>query len=175
MIYIGSEAHKILASGHKLCYTMGVYNNGEYPMTLIPEREVTLEHLKEWYELKQQLDELKNKEVVIRQFICNGLFKDPVEGVNKHDIADGTGAVAKMTHVINRAVQEEPLEELRKSLETDNNLPKLDLDKLIRWKPEVAIKEYRLLTDEERHLFDQALVIKPGMPGLEIMIPKKGS
>jgi len=144
-------------------------------MVLIPEREVTHQHLKEWYALKQQLDELKGKEVVLRQFIVAGLFPDPVEGVNTHPLNDGTGAVAKATHVINRSVQVEPLEELRKSLESDNNLPKLDLDKLVRWKPEVATKEYRTLTDEERHLFDQVLVIKPGMPGFEIMIPKKGS
>lgn len=144
-------------------------------MALIPEREVTLEHLKEWYALKQQLDEIKNKEIVIRQFIAKGLFPEPKEGTNTHPLNDGTGAVAKVTHVLNRTVQEELLEELRKSLETDNNLPKLDLAKLIRWKPEVATKEYRTLTDEERHLFDQVLVIKPGMPGLEIMIPKKGS
>ena len=144
-------------------------------MTLIPEREVTLDHLKEWYALKQQLDELKNKEIVIRQFIVAGLFPNPVEGTNTHPLNDGTGAVAKATHVLNRAVQVELLEELEKSLATDNNLPKLDLKKLVRWKPEVAVKEYRTLTDEARHLFDQVLVIKPGMPGLEIMIPKKGS
>ena len=144
-------------------------------MALIPEREVTLEHLKEWYEIKQQLDELKNKEVVMRQFITAGLFPEPTEGTNTHPLNDGTGAVAKMTHVINRKVDEELYDELEKSLQTDNNLPRLDLTKLVRWKPEVSIKEYRTLTDEERHLFDQALVIKPGMPGLDIMIPKKGS
>jgi hypothetical protein len=143
-------------------------------MTLLPEREVTLEHLKEWYALKQQLDEIKNKEIVIRQFIVAGLFPDPKEGTNTYPLNDGTGAVAKATHVLNRAVQVELLEELEKSLAADNNLPKLDLNKLVRWKPEVATKEYRTLTDEERHLFDQVLVIKPGMPGLEIMIPKKG-
>ena len=144
-------------------------------MALIPEREVTLEHLKEWYEIKQQLDELKNKEVVMRQFITAGLFPEPTEGTNTVPLNDGTGAVAKMTHVINRKVDEEQYDELEKSLQTDNNLPRLDLAKLVRWKPEVSIKEYRTLTDEERHLFDQALVIKPGMPGLDIMIPKKGS
>jgi len=144
-------------------------------MALIPEREVTLEHLKEWYALKQQLDELKGKEVVMRQFICAGMFPNPEEGTNTKPLNDGTGAVAKMQHVINRTVQEEALEELDKALAADSNLPKLDLTKLVRWKPEVAIKEYRTLTDEERHLFDQVLVIKPGMPGLEIMIPKRGS
>jgi len=144
-------------------------------MALIPEREVTVEHLKEWYAVKEELDKLKNKEIVLRQFIVAGLFPDPQEGVNTYPINDGTGAVAKATHVLNRTVQLEPLEELGKALETDNNLPKLDLNKLIKWKPEVALKEYRTLTDEERNLFDQILVIKPGMPGLEIMIPKKGS
>jgi hypothetical protein len=62
-------------------------------MVLIPEREVTLEHLKEWYTLKQQLEELKNKEVVLRQFLFAGLFPDPKEGTNTHPINDGTGAV----------------------------------------------------------------------------------
>jgi hypothetical protein len=144
-------------------------------MVLIPEREVTLEHLKEWYDLKQQLDDIKNKEVVLRQFIVAGLFPDPKEGTNTYPLNDGTGAVAKATHVLNRAVQIELLDELVKSLDANTNLPQLDLDKLVRWKPEVSIKEYRALTDEERNLFDQVLVIKPGMPGLEIMIPKKGS
>jgi len=143
-------------------------------MVLIPERQVTLEHLKEWYALKQQLDEIKNKEIVLRQFIVAGLFPEPIEGTNTHPLNDGTGAVAKATHVINRTVQVEPLAELEKSLsQPDHNLPKLDLDKLVKWKPEVSIKEYRTLTDEERNLFDQVLVIKPGMPGFEIMIPKR--
>jgi len=144
-------------------------------MALIPEREVTLEHLKEWYTLKQQLDELKGKEVVLRQFIAAGLFPNPEEGTNTHPLNDGTGAVAKVMHVINRAVQADLLDELEKSLATNDNLPKLELDKLVRWKPEVSIKEYRALTDEARHMFDQVLVIKPGMPGLEIMIPKRNS
>jgi hypothetical protein len=143
-------------------------------MILIPERDVTVEHLKEWYTLKQQIDELKNKEVVLRQFIFNGIFPKPEEGINKHDINDGSGAVLKATHVINRKVQEDALEDLSDSLQVvDANLPQLDLDKLVKWKPEVSIKEYRALTDEQRNLFDQVLVIKPGMPSLEIVIPKR--
>ncbi len=145
-------------------------------MALIPERKVTLEHLKEWYALKQQLDEIKNKEVVLRQFIFAGMFPNPTEGTNTVPLNDGTGAVAKGTHTINRTVKEDELEELKKSIAVpDNNLPKLDLDKLVRWKPEVAIKEYRTLTEEEMKLFDQVLVIKPGMPGLDIVIPKRNT
>jgi hypothetical protein len=150
-----------------------VQSNGVETMILIPERNVTVEHLKEWYTLKQQLDELKNKEVVLRQFIFNGIFTKPEEGINKFEVADGTGAVLKGTHVINRKVNQEALEALEESLDKSDNLPQLDLDKLVVWKPEVSIKEYRMLTDEQRNLFDQALVIKPGMPSLEIVIPKR--
>jgi hypothetical protein len=144
-------------------------------MVLIPEREVTNEHLREWYTLKEQIEELRNKEVVLRQFVFAGLFPDPKEGTNTHPINDGTGAVVKGQHIINRAVQIEQLEELKKSLEANNNLPQINLDKLIRWKPEVVTKEYRTLSDEERHMFDQVLVIKPGMPQLEICIPKRAN
>jgi hypothetical protein len=79
-------------------------------------------------------------------------------------------------HTINRAVQVELLAELAKvQAMPDSNQPKLELEKLVKWKPEVSIKEYRLLTDEQRLLFDQVLVIKPGMPGLDIVIPKRSS
>jgi hypothetical protein len=145
-------------------------------MTLIPERQVSLDHLREWYELKKQMEEMKNKEIVLRQFIFAGLFPSPEEGTNSHPLNDGTGAVLKAVHTINRAVQIDLLQELAKSQSLpDHNLPKLELEKLVKWKPEVAIKEYRTLTDEQRNLFDQVLVIKPGMPGLDIVIPKRST
>jgi hypothetical protein len=145
-------------------------------MVLIPERQVTVDHLKEWYTLKKDMDEMKNKEIVLRQFIFAGLFPNPEEGTNSLPVEDGTGAVVKGVHTINRAVQVELLEELKKvQAMPDSNQPKLDLEKLVRWKPEVSIKEYRQLTDEQRLLFDQVLVIKPGMPGLDIVIPKRSS
>jgi hypothetical protein len=145
-------------------------------MVLIPERQVTVDHLKEWYTLKKDMDEMKNKEIVLRQFIFAGLFPNPEEGTNSLPVEDGTGAVVKGVHTINRAVQVELLEELKKvQAMPDSNQPKLDLEKLVRWKPEVSIKEYRQLTDEQRLLFDQVLVIKPGMPGLDIVIPKRST
>ena len=35
------------------------------------------------------------------------------------------------------------------------------------------IKEYRELTAEQTQLFDQCLIVKPGSPALEIVLPKK--
>jgi hypothetical protein len=128
-------------------------------MVLIPERQVTVDHLKEWYTLKKDMDEMKNKEIVLRQFIFAGLFPNPEEGTNSLPVEDGTGAVVKGVHTINRAVQVELLEELKKvQAMPDSNQPKLDQ-----------------LTDEQRLLFDQVLVIKPGMPGLDIVIPKRST
>jgi hypothetical protein len=91
---------------------------------------------------------------------------------------DGTGAVMKGGYVINRTVDVGALDALRKmvadeQLNPDNKMPTLKLDQLVKWKPEVAISEYRKLTEEERLRFDQCLVIKPGAPSLEIMHPKR--
>ena len=46
-------------------------------------------------------------------------------------------------------------------------------DALVQYKPSLVLKEYRTLTDEQHQLFDQCLIIKPGSPALEIVLPAK--
>lgn len=143
---------------------------------LTEETAVTAEDFKTWYELNQELSRIKGAEAMLRSRIFKHCFPAPTEGSadNKYPINDGTGAIVQGTYVINRTVDEQQLDALRAAIaEEGSNLPQLDLVKLIKWKPEVVVKEYRGLSDEERHVFDQCLVIKPGMPALEIKIPKR--
>jgi hypothetical protein len=77
--------------------------------------------------------------------------------------------VLKGGHVINRSVDEAALLVLASTFAEK----KLPVDKLIKRKPELVIGEYRKLTKEEQLLFDQALVIKPGTPSLEVVLPAK--
>jgi hypothetical protein len=143
---------------------------------LTEETAVTVEDFKRWYELDQELKRIKGAEAMLRSRIFKHCFPNPTEGAaeNKYSIGDGTGAIVQGTHVINRTVDEQQLDALRSaSAEEGSNLPQLDLAKLIRWKPELVIGEYRKLDETERHTIDQALVIKPGMPALEIKIPKR--
>lgn len=136
---------------------------------------VTAEDLATWFKKKAQLAKLKGEEAMLRSRIFKFYFPNPTEGAkdNKVPLNDGTGAILQADHVINRTVDEQQLEALREAMFAEgSNLPKLDLTKLIKWKPELSITEYRKLTPEERHVMDQALIIKPGSPQMEIKIPK---
>ena len=143
-------------------------------MTEIPEDVVTGTDLAEWYRVKEELGKLKSKEALLRSRIARFYFPNPVEGTNTEEIGDGTGAVVKLSYVINRTVDQGALDALREAQKVEgSNAPKINLDELVKFKPEVVISAYRELTDEEQHFFDQALIIKPGSPQLEITIPKR--
>lgn len=145
-------------------------------MAEIPENAVTAADLAEWYRLQAELGKLKSAEALLRSKIFKHYFPAPTEGTNKFELNDGTGAVLKATHVINRSIDPGALDALKAAQHEaapGSNVPKLPLDELVRYKPELAVSEYRKLTDEERIFFDQCLIIKPGSPQMEISIPKK--
>lgn len=149
---------------------------------LTEETAVTPAELSKWYLLKKQLSEVKTAEALMRSRIAKFFFPTPDEGTNTHPLKDGTGANLKMVHTIDRKVDEGELEALREALakaeeDPTSNLHGMEFDfsKLIVWKPELKLAEYRKLTDAQRDVFDRILVVKPGMPQLDITIPKRGS
>src|SRR5690606_18346745 len=123
--------------------------------------------LERWYIVQEELSKLKNEEQLLRQKIFKGMFHNPEEGVNTIPLADGF--VLKGKRVINRTVDEaafkSSIEELAKH--------GIRTDEIVRYKPELVISAYRKLTEEQRHLMDTVLIIKDGMPGLEIVKPKR--
>lgn len=136
-------------------------------MVRIPETQVTKADLEEWYTLQAELSVIKEKEQTLRMKIFKGMFHDPVEGTNTTDLADGF--VIKGKRVINRTVDEAAFKASIEEL-ASNGIP---TDEIIRYKPELAVSVYRKLTAEQMHLMDTVLIVKDGMPGLEIMKPKR--
>ena len=136
-------------------------------MIQIPENQVTQQDMERWYTVQEQLSNLKNEEQLLRQKIFKGMFHDPKEGTNSVDLADGF--VLKGKRVINRTVDDAAfkasIEELAK-----NGIP---TDQIVKYKPELVTSEYRKLTAEQINLFDTVLIVKDGMPGLEIVKPKR--
>jgi hypothetical protein len=127
--------------------------------------EVTPELLAEWYKAQKDLAFLKAREAQLRSIIFKNKFPNPVEGTN---------TVIKATHVINRNVDIGSLDALRAAQQQEGyNGPKVNLDEVIRWKPELSVTAYKALTAEEQMFVDQALIVKPGSPQLEITIPKR--
>jgi hypothetical protein len=130
------------------------------------------------YTMQQELAALKSAEAMLRKRIFDHFFPTPTEGSagNKYPLNDGTGAVLQADHKINRTVLEAELDALKDAVKAEgSNLPKLPFNKLVKYKPELVKAEYNKLTAEEREVFDRALNIKPGMPELSVVIPKRGA
>ena len=136
--------------------------------------------LAKWYETSEQLRKLRATEAMMRSRIYEHYFPDAkaglpgTEGTNNHPLEDGTGAVLKAKRVVSRTPDEGEIDAYKAAVkEEGSNLPKLPLNKLFKYKPELVKSEYNKLTDEERKACDGLLVIKDGSPQLEIVIPKK--
>lgn len=137
-------------------------------MSAIPANAVTQEDLETWSKLQKQLGDLKSAEMLLRIKIFKGLFPAPVEGTNSVPL--GTeGWVIKAKYPISR----KPDVALLTARAPELRAAGIVLEDVIRTIPELATGEYRKLTDEQRHLLDQVMEVKPGSPALEIVLPKR--
>lgn len=127
-----------------------------------------LEKIGQWYDLQNKLAALKDQEMALRQEIFAAQFPTPAEGVNSLDLPEGW--TLKGTYKINRTIDEAALPAVLEALRKK----KLATEALVAYKPSLVIKGYRALSDDHRRILEQALVIKPGAPSLELIAPKKG-
>jgi len=138
----------------------------------------TLADIATLYKMQEELAALKSAEAMLRRRIADHYFPTPTEGSkeNKYPLNDGTGAILQMDHKVNRSVLEPELDALKEAIKAEgSNLPKLPFNKLVRYKPELVKAEYNKLTVEEKQVFDRALDVKPGMPEVKVVIPKRGA
>jgi len=143
-------------------------------MTTIPENTVTQQDLIQWYELVDKLKKIKTAEMILRLKIFKHYFPEPKEGVNTFVLPDSY--LLKGDYSYDRNVDEAALVTLTPMLQDKG----INLDVLIRRKPELALKEYRTLEKDQTEegvqklrLFDQCLIIKPSTPSLKIVDPPK--
>lgn len=143
-------------------------------MALIPDNPVTMSDITLWYKTKAEMKKLQTLEYLLRPKIFKHFFPDPREGVNNHTMPDGY--IVKGTRVVSRDVDIATVSAYRAP--GPNGEPskfeqmKINIDNLLRWKPELKVGEYRKLTAEELSFVDQCLVVKDGMPQLDIVAPK---
>lgn len=136
-------------------------------MVLIPENGLTQQDIEQWYELQAKLKQIKASEMLLRTKIFKALFPNPVEGTNKHELGDGW--VLNATYSLTRDIDPGALQAVREKLVENRINP----DKLVNYKPSLIKSEYNKLTAEEQQLFDSVLIIKPGSPQLNIVLPVK--
>lgn len=134
------------------------------------------ETIERWYEIQAALAVLYLEEKSLREGLFNGTFQKPKEGVNSIVLPEGRG-VLKGTYKLNRNFTKDFKANVKpvipKTIISQIALPQEVIIPLINCEYSLRIGPYRELTDEQRNAVDAVLEIKPGLPGLELVLPKK--
>lgn len=131
--------------------------------------EEQMKLLEEWRLAKAEVDSVKPiiaKEQELRKQVFTAFYPAPKEGTNTIDLAEGwrLKGVYKLDRKIDEAALPAVAEQLREM--------GVNVDTLVKWTPDLKTATYKELTAEQRAVFDQALIIKPGTPTIELVPPK---
>ena len=116
------------------------------------------------------LELVKEIEMGLRLKLFAGAFPNPKEGTNTHTLPDGREL--KGVYTIRRVVDEAALPGVLADLRAKGCA---NTDALVRYKPELAKREWNSLSDEHKLVFSAAVVATPGAPGFSVVTPKRRS
>lgn len=132
-----------------------------------------------WQCTKSALDALKTDEMALRKEILSFCF-DPkkTKGVEYHDL--GNGWKLKADKKINfgwiklneKEIDRKAVYQALVDIEKLSPEGKLVAERLISWKPDLSLSQYKLLNDNEAAIINKVIVTKPGSPELSIVEPK---
>lgn len=142
--------------------------------------------LLKWRAERDELERAKANELETRNKLVAMLF-DPEkeEGTETLELGGGwkVKAQKKLNYTLGDSRADPQFKSVGAALDTIEGLPleeaKFLADRLVRWKPELAISEYRLLETDERftpvkEIIDRVLTVKPGTPSFELIEPNAG-
>lgn len=136
--------------------------------------ETLNEVLLAWHMLDTEIAAIKEsfaakvkEEQELRRKAIELAFPEAKEGTNTLDLGNGWRLKANVK--ISRKVDEAALPAVKEKLAEMH----VNADRLINYKPDLVLKEYRTLTKEQQVVMDEALEIKPSMPELALLEPAK--
>lgn len=127
-----------------------------------------LRMLDAWEQIAQLQSQIKEQELTMRLRLFQGAFADPKEGTNTHMLPDGRAIKGQFK--VNRYIDEAALPATLQALREHGVA---NTDALVRYKPELAKREWNALSEEAKLMFSPAVIATPGTPSLEVVIPKK--
>lgn len=122
--------------------------------------------LQEYLRVNKEAGILADKAKKLRAEVAKLAFPNPKEGTNNLNL--GNGYKLKVGHVINRRVDVAALLMFRDTFESQD----INVDDLIRQKPELKVGAFKALPEEKQILFGQCLTITEGTPTVELVEPK---
>lgn len=136
-------------------------------MVAVPANVATQADLETWFDMQGKLKRLKDDEMALRKRIFATYFPAPMEGTNTVPLQGGW--VLKGGYPITREIDPGALGANKERFEE----AKISVDSLVKYKPSLSVTEFKKLTAEEMSLFSACLIVKPGSPSLEIVLPAK--
>lgn len=136
------------------------------------QRIVRQQLLADWLAAQTEVASFKPaiaKEMELRKAVMAEFFPLPKEGVNDFQLAEGW--VLKGTYKLDRKVDLDAIPAVYAKLREMGVNP----DPLLEYKASLVTSAYKAMATinpEAAHVFDQALIIKPASPTIELKAPK---
>lgn len=127
----------------------------------IMEHATAVANAKRWMEREREL----------RSLIYGNLFGSLADGTtHTHEL--GNGYKLKAKRPLNYKVDAGLIDDALDKIVAIGNSGAFLADRVIKWKPELSLTEYKQLSDEQRQVLDVAITMTPGLPSLELVEPK---
>lgn len=143
------------------------------PTTVSPALAQTL--LMQWAEEYKALAAAKKREEKLRRAVAAVYFteaasKPDTEGTKNHDL--GNGYKLKMTFKLNYSLDQSSIDAALDKIEKMGNDGKFIAERIVKWKADLSVSEYRELDPKFKTVIDGVLTTSPGLPSCEIVAPK---
>lgn len=136
--------------------------------------------LQEWESSKVALEIAKEREANLRAAVFEINFPNAAEGTNRVELGNGYSIKAVVPYRYDLSNKDGKAEAALEAMANLSTEAAFIADRLIKWQPELSIKEYRGLTadnatDEQKKLLvllGPILTITPGSPQVTLETPK---
>lgn len=132
--------------------------------------------INEWREAQAVLAKAKETELRLRNEILAGAFGfNPTvlrEGTENYPLLEGfkLKAVFKANYKLNNT--DDAVDKALTKIEKAGPEGAFIAGRLVKWKPELSVSEYRNLEPKYQKIIDDVLTISEGTPSLELVAPK---
>ena len=129
-----------------------------------------------WEESVKALAAAKDAEAALRKEVLAEAFAfDPEalrEGTEDFELGNGykLKAVFKISRNLNN--ENEAVDKVLSKIEKTGPEGAFIAERLVKWKPELSVSEYKKLPEKFKKLFDEVVTSKEAMPSLELVAPK---
>lgn len=129
-----------------------------------------------WEQAVKALAAAKDAEAALRKEVLAEAFSfDPEalrEGTENFELGNGykLKAVFKISRNLNN--ENEAVDKVLAKIEKTGPEGVFIAERLVKWKPELSVTEYKKLPEKFKKLFDEVVTSKEAMPALELVAPK---